>query len=151
MKRGLIAVALLSLILLSGCAIFEEKKEEAPTEQVTTGTQASEQEKETEPSPVYETEEPEETEKPIRRFFGGGGGAGGGGGVASGSGGGGGAGGEVATPATVTPSAEPTPETKVSDKTVCQNAQGSNLCNGLGVAYGNGYQQLCCQEQGLCC
>jgi len=64
---------------------------------------------------------------------GGGGGSGGGGG-----GGGGGAGGAAGTE-------------YISDQTICQNAQTNDLCNGLDLAYGQGYRATCCSEHNSCC
>lgn len=33
----------------------------------------------------------------------------------------------------------------------CQNAQNNELCDGLDIAYGSGYESACCSEHGLCC
>ncbi len=34
---------------------------------------------------------------------------------------------------------------------ICQNAQSGGLCDGLDVAYGEGYKAACCSEHSLCC
>ncbi len=82
----------------------------------------------------------------IKNFFSGGSSAGGSsggrsGGGGSGGGGGGGGGGSGTTT---------TPEFS-TDKTICQNAQDSSLCDGLDITYGEGYKALCCSEHSLCC
>lgn len=80
----------------------------------------------------------------IQRIFGSGGGgsggagsSGGGGGDSGGSGGGSSDGG--------------TAKTYTTDLTICTNANNDNLCDGLDLAYGDGYKDACCSERGLCC
>ena len=34
---------------------------------------------------------------------------------------------------------------------ICQNAANGELCEGLDIAYGDGYRAFCCSEYGLCC
>lgn len=41
--------------------------------------------------------------------------------------------------------------TGISNKTICQNADTNDLCLGLNLAYGSGYQGKCCSEHKLCC
>ncbi len=36
-------------------------------------------------------------------------------------------------------------------KTYCENAQNGNLCDGLDIAFYNGYRVSCCSEYTLCC
>jgi len=38
-----------------------------------------------------------------------------------------------------------------TDEKICQNAQISDLCEGLNIAYGPGYKSLCCFERSVCC
>tara|TARA_Y100000034_G_scaffold119822_1_gene161992 strand:+ start:639 stop:1049 length:411 start_codon:yes stop_codon:yes gene_type:complete len=38
-----------------------------------------------------------------------------------------------------------------TDQTICQNAQTNELCKGLDLTYGQGYQTACCSEHSLCC
>lgn len=59
-------------------------------------------------------------------------------GLAGGGSGGGSSGGEA-------------PVEYTTDLTICTNAQNSGLCNGLDIAYGEGYKVACCSERGLCC
>jgi uncharacterized protein YpmB len=40
---------------------------------------------------------------------------------------------------------------KMTDQVICQNAQNSDLCEGLDIAYGLDYRKLCCSEHTLCC
>ena len=64
-------------------------------------------------------------------------------------GGGGGGGGGGTTPSTGdTEEPEEEPDT---NSLICQNAQDDELCDGLNVAYGDGYKTLCCSEHRLCC
>jgi len=79
-------------------------------------------------------EEKETGATPTAGGSGGAGGWGGGGGAGAGGGEGGAAGTEY-----------------VSDKTICQNAQNNDLCNGLDLTYGQGYRTTCCSEHNLCC
>lgn len=67
-----------------------------------------------------------------------------------GGGGGGGGGSSPAGTSSTTSTSSSTPSTQ-SDQTICQNAQNDNLCNGLDLAYGQGYKDLCCEEHNLCC
>jgi hypothetical protein len=39
----------------------------------------------------------------------------------------------------------------LTDRTICQNAANGELCDGLDIAYGEGYKGACCSEFGLCC
>ena len=44
------------------------------------------------------------------------------------------------------------PEALVAvDQTVCGEAAVNRLCDGLDIAYGEGYQQTCCSDYGRCC
>lgn len=145
MKRGVIVFAVL-LTLISGCSSFKEGT-------TVNNTAYNEQElNETEEIPpagtpiIYEAKEVNETSGTGQGDYRPGSGGGG-----AGGGGGGGAGGEGSATTSSEGSSVSTPESKLSDKTICQNAQNDNLCSGLGVAYGNGYQELCCQEHGVCC
>lgn len=86
-------------------------------------------------------EEQKETEgKPnvLQRIFGGGGGAGGG--SSGGSSDSGSSGGSSSGTSSYT-----------TDLTICTNAQNGNLCDGLDLAYGDGYKNACCSERSLCC
>ncbi len=38
-----------------------------------------------------------------------------------------------------------------SNFNTCQNAETSGLCDGLDIAYGQGYKAACCSEHNLCC
>ncbi len=38
-----------------------------------------------------------------------------------------------------------------STQSICQGASDGGICNGLDVAYGQGYQAACCSEHTLCC
>ena len=38
-----------------------------------------------------------------------------------------------------------------SSSQTCQNAQDADLCEGLDIVYGSGYQAACCSSYGLCC
>lgn len=84
---------------------------------------------------------------PLILRSGGGGGGGGGGGVGSSAVTVGGGGTETIPAA---PEAPVVPAT-TSDDSICTNAQNDNLCDGLDVAYGEGYKALCCSEHGACC
>lgn len=77
--------------------------------------------------------EGEKEAKPTRDITSGGSGGGGGGGSGGGSSGGG------------------APVEYTTDLTICTNAQNSGICNGLDIAYGDGYESACCSERGLCC
>lgn len=39
----------------------------------------------------------------------------------------------------------------ITDESVCQNAEGGGLCDGLDITYGIGYGCACCLEFGYCC
>lgn len=38
-----------------------------------------------------------------------------------------------------------------ANRDYCMNAYNQELCDGLDIAFGNGYQQKCCREFGICC
>jgi len=38
-----------------------------------------------------------------------------------------------------------------SSAAVCENAQTDDLCSGLDVVFGTGYEAACCSEHGFCC
>ena len=38
-----------------------------------------------------------------------------------------------------------------TDQTTCQNAENGDLCEGLDILFGEGYQAACCSEHELCC
>lgn len=38
-----------------------------------------------------------------------------------------------------------------SSLTTCQKASRDGLCNGLNLTYGEGYQTICCTDEGVCC
>ncbi|MBW2989102.1 hypothetical protein KY358_02155 [Candidatus Woesearchaeota archaeon] len=40
---------------------------------------------------------------------------------------------------------------KITSITHCKNAEDSGLCSGLDVVFGEGYENDCCEEHGLCC
>ena len=42
-------------------------------------------------------------------------------------------------------------EEKQTDYNICNNAANGGLCGGLDITYGDGYENLCCEEHGLCC
>ncbi|MBI3623684.1 hypothetical protein HY212_06430 [Candidatus Pacearchaeota archaeon] len=42
-------------------------------------------------------------------------------------------------------------EKYITNEKICQNAQISDLCGGLNIAYGSGYRSLCCIERSTCC
>ena len=39
----------------------------------------------------------------------------------------------------------------LSSQNICQNAKNNDLCDGLDIVYGIGYQAACCSEHNLCC
>ncbi len=41
--------------------------------------------------------------------------------------------------------------TYTTDLSACTNAKNGDLCNGLNLAYGDGYEAACCSERSLCC
>ncbi|MBI2124624.1 hypothetical protein HYT92_02420, partial [Candidatus Pacearchaeota archaeon] len=38
-----------------------------------------------------------------------------------------------------------------SNFNTCLNAHNNDLCSGLDIVYGSGYQAACCSEHSLCC
>ena len=43
------------------------------------------------------------------------------------------------------------PEGGGGDQGICQNAQAGDLCGGLDILFGDGFQAECCSAYGLCC
>ena len=78
-------------------------------------------------------------------------GTGNGGGSGGGSGGSGGSGGGSSGSSGEDSSGGNGVTENVTDQIICQNAQNNNLCNGLDLTYGEGYQTICCSEHNLCC
>ena len=37
------------------------------------------------------------------------------------------------------------------EKGICEDASANNLCEGLDIAYGEGYQEGCCTDYNICC
>lgn len=154
-KRGPVIIVLLFLVIAVAAVVYfkysfgkaEVKEEALPYEAPeAVSEQINPPEEEYAPNVFEATLDPP---IPVRRSGSGGGGGGGGGGgsvSAGGGGGGGGAGGGT----TAAPE-QPAVPAVTSDASICTNAENDNLCSGLDVAYGEGYQALCCSEHGACC
>lgn len=39
----------------------------------------------------------------------------------------------------------------ITDMSICQDAETNGFCDGLDIVYGEGYEDDCCEEYGLCC